>query len=855
MNQAGTGSLANSLDGIYAAGGSFATSKIGGLTSDSLNVVSGNGSDGIDINSAANTRVIGNYVGVDATGNAAMANSSNGIKITSSNGCTIQGNVAGKNSNNGIMIISSQSMVIWSNFVGIGANGTTALGNSQQGVRLEGNCSSSTIGGTTGSYKNVISCNSGVGLYIESSTNCLIQGNHVGVDNTGNTAKGNGGQGIYLTATCSGSSIGGATTGLGNVVSGNTGSGIQISASLNCVLKGNIVGMGKNGTTAIGNGGNGITISGTSTGCTLGGTTSAERNLVSANTGSGISISSSNNCLITGNYVGVDATGLVCQGNTSVGIYLSSSSGCTIGGTNYNNRNITSCNGSDGISLSVACHSCIIKGNFIGVFVSGSGTSSTGNLGQGIFLLNTNSCTIGGTTHAERNVSSNNGNHTLGTSGDGIRIGNGSSNVLKGNYCGVDSTGLIAMPNEWSGISLNDCNGTTVGGTGSYERNVLSSNKNEGIYVSNTSTSLIYGNYIGVGVDGTTALGNEVYGINILGTSTDNTIGGRLSYANTIAYNYVSSGTAPGISIGGNAAARNNMTFNKVFCNGGSGFSIANTTQEGVAAPVVSSSLTNTVSGTAAANDSIHIYRNTTGGYGCGCEGEIFVGSTKADGAGNWTFTHNLGLSGTEATAVTATQNTAALSTSQFSSCTTTLPVKLILFNVYKVTSTSVKLDWVTASEENADYFLVLRSYDGVNFQEVGMIKAYGTTSVKQYYSFIDDDVEFNGTVYYQLKEVDLDYKYQFSPIRFINSNNLPFAFYEKQNGIYQLNYNFKAGEMCEFKLYTVEGKEVFSTVFMPKRDQFEYELEISGLSAGMYLVKMVLGTKVFNTRELICNR
>src|SRR4051812_27862818 len=93
--------------------------------------------------------------------------------------------------------------------------------------------------------------------------------------------------------------------------------------------------------------------------------------------------------------------------------------------------------------------------------------------------------------------------------------------------------------------------------------------------------------------------------------------------------------------------------------------------------------------------------------------------------------------------------------------------VELISFKAEKA-SENVILNWSTASEKNNDYFVVERSTDGIHFEPIGTVKGNGTSNQINYYTF--EDHSFNsGILYYRLKQVDLDNKYEYSKIKAVN--------------------------------------------------------------------------------------
>jgi hypothetical protein len=98
----------------------------------------------------------------------------------------------------------------------------------------------------------------------------------------------------------------------------------------------------------------------------------------------------------------------------------------------------------------------------------------------------------------------------------------------------------------------------------------------------------------------------------------------------------------------------------------------------------------------------------------------------------------------------------------------TTLPVTLTSFEVSAVKN-QVNLTWTTATEENNAYFQVERSLDGLNFSTIGQVTGHGTTQQIQNYSF-NDAKPVSGTLYYRLKQVDLDGDHELSPVKAVKA-------------------------------------------------------------------------------------
>jgi hypothetical protein len=365
VNGFGAGSGANGLS--ITAG----NSTVRGLVIDQF------GQNGILLSGGGGDVIAGNYIGTDVSGSLNRGNGLSGVMILSSgntvggtgarDGNVISGNKGTRNSlpqlDGGVSIDSANNNLVEGNLIGTNASGTGALGNSGFGIVVAGTSTGNTIGGTAAGTRNIVSANgrSGIGLGL-GATHDSVLGNYVGTDVTGNTAIGNAVNGIYIQF------HGDANTIQGNVVSGNQ-IGINIIDANNNVVQGNLVGTNAAGTAALGNTGNssgygpGVAIFAqagyTASSNLIGGTTAADRNVISANkAGVWIQGAAATGNMVQGNYIGTDVTGTLNLGNTGPGVELtaidtgaSGANNNTIGGTAPGAGNLIADNGGDGISL------------------------------------------------------------------------------------------------------------------------------------------------------------------------------------------------------------------------------------------------------------------------------------------------------------------------------------------------------------------------------------------------------------------------------------------------------------------------------------------------------------------------
>jgi len=99
------------------------------------------------------------------------------------------------------------------------------------------------------------------------------------------------------------------------------------------------------------------------------------------------------------------------------------------------------------------------------------------------------------------------------------------------------------------------------------------------------------------------------------------------------------------------------------------------------------------------------------------------------------------------------------------------LEVDLISFDVRNVYDDEVLITWSTAIEINSDYFVIERSNDAREWQEIGREKGAGNATQLNSYTYTDMD-PLQGISYYRLKEVDLNGSVSYSEIRVVNINS-----------------------------------------------------------------------------------
>ncbi len=392
--------------------------------------------------------------------------------------------------------------------------------------------------------------------------------------------------------------------------------------------------------------------------------------------------SGASNCVIEGNFIGTDPTGMIARPNTGQGIRSNAGSGNRFGGLLPGQRNIIS--GNNGNGLEVSDSNDVIQGNFIGVDATGSGAlpnGFAGGGGLGVRLdFNGTGNLVGGTTPGARNIIS-------GNLGGGLEIiGDTSGHTVEGNFIGTNATGTMPLGNGGNGVTLRLGVGSNlIGGTTPGARNVISANEVHGVLVQGQANDVVQGNFIGVDATGAVPMGNGFEGV-LITQASDVTIGGTAAGAgNIIAHN-------GRIGVAVRNGTRNRILGNSIHSNANLGIDLgdagpitvtlndagdadtgANNLQNfplltGVTVAAGSATIVGTLNSTPGATFRLEFFSASSAdpsGYG---EGTTLLGTADVttDGAGNASFNQTFAVA-PDASSFAATATDAVGNTSEFS--------------------------------------------------------------------------------------------------------------------------------------------------------------------------------------------
>lgn len=583
-----------------------------------------------------------------------------GLRFNGTN-CTARGFIINNFPNCGVLMDGSNTVgnTVSGCYLGIDPTGTLAVTNGIVPVQISGGAISNLVGGTTVAARNVISGSFYQGLVIRDAGTRFnaVTGNYIGLNATGTAPLTNTWSGVEIFNGAQSNIIGGLTASARNVISGNPLQGILLSdpGTTGNTVAGNYIGLNPAGITAIPNGWAGVEISGGASGNIVG-----TNNVISGNGQDGILINNTSNNVVRGNYIGLNAVGTAAIGNTWAGVdlYVGAQSNSIISG------NVVSGNGQDGVIFNgLGTRNNFVQGNLIGL--DPSGIFAIGNTWSGVDLYyGPQFNLVGGNLPNTRNIISGNGHDGVVFAGSGTI-----SNVVAGNYVGLNAPGTAAVSNTWSGVELyNGAAANFIGGYGG-ARNFISGNGNYGIYIDFANNgNVVQGNTVGLDAFNAGGIPNGYSAIGLY-SACSNLIGGV-----TIgAANIISSSTADGVQVLFASSTNNTIRGNSIFNDAGNTILLYSGGNNSLGAPTLSSAVvtTNTVvSGTyTGVNGAVYqldFYSDAPPVFGA--EAQTYLGAKSVTGTGgSAVFTANLGVLLPAGRVVSATATDPAGNTSSLS--------------------------------------------------------------------------------------------------------------------------------------------------------------------------------------------
>lgn len=180
-------------------------------------------------------------------------------------------------------------------------------------------------------------------------------------------------------------------------------------------------------------------------------------------------------------------------------------------------------------------------------------------------------------------------------------------------------------------------------------------------------------------------------------------------------------------------------------------------------------------------------------------------------------------------------------------------PIELVDFTVEK-TANGQLIQWSVATEINNDYFTILRSFDGIHFEEIGKIAGRGNAITLKEYEFLEEQT-YCGLVYYQLTWTSFTNITEASTVISIQGSQDKYALINVYPIPTQEFINVQliglSGNGVEIAIFDLTGKAQHNQLVNLANCKEQLELPIANYPSGVYLVKVTNGIQTAYTKFL----
>jgi hypothetical protein len=168
------------------------------------------------------------------------------------------------------------------------------------------------------------------------------------------------------------------------------------------------------------------------------------------------------------------------------------------------------------------------------------------------------------------------------------------------------------------------------------------------------------------------------------------------------------------------------------------------------------------------------------------------------------------------------------------------LPVEFKDFNAEVMSNGNVALQWTTASEQNNSHFIIQRSENLMAWEELGRVEGAGTSNQTLEYTYTDRTAG-SGTYYYQIKQVDVNADFSFSPQRAVKVTSPTMLQLDISPNPVVDHFKIKASGWNggrKVVITDLSGNEIRTIGLSREEDNHELLLDLSSLQEGIYLVR-----------------
>lgn len=227
-------------------------------------------------------------------------------------------------------------------------------------------------------------------------------------------------------------------------------------------------------------------------------------------------------------------------------------------------------------------------------------------------------------------------------------------------------------------------------------------------------------------------------------------------------------------------------------------------------------------------------------------------GSFTVSNSGNPSKGGTITLSNTTVSSYTASPTTPSYTGTCASAVV--LPIELSYFEGI-CHQNEIVLSWQTLSEKNNGAFIIERSVDGNAFKDIASLKGNGNSNVQHDYRYTDTE-HFNSTVYYRLKQQDIDGQENYTEIISINpclsGEPVVKIFPNPSNGKLNLSILYADPSAIDIDVFNMLGQGcLHEQAFASESGQINLPIDLTLYDKGIYTLKISIKDKIY-TQKII---
>jgi hypothetical protein len=164
------------------------------------------------------------------------------------------------------------------------------------------------------------------------------------------------------------------------------------------------------------------------------------------------------------------------------------------------------------------------------------------------------------------------------------------------------------------------------------------------------------------------------------------------------------------------------------------------------------------------------------------------------------------------------------------------------------------QLKWSTASEERNDYFILEKSSDGENYQELARIQGAGDALFESHYSFIDKQPYY--LTYYRISQVDFDGTKDFGPQTVVKNESIFLSISILNQPVFdgQVKLNLLSSQKTEVSLdlLNMSGQVVLTRTVILEKNENKLFLNVNHVKDGIYILQLRNNAHLFTEKIII---